>query len=372
MRILHIGKFYPPYFGGIEKVNYDIVEGLNIEGVQTDVLCSNHDKGNAFSEIPYKTYRSHTFKVIASTPLSCSLITTLREIQDNYDIIHVHLPNPMANLAIFLTQPRAKIILHWHSDIIKQKSLLILYSPLQSWLLKRADKIVITTPTYLEGSNTLKKYKNKISCIPIGVDSQELSIDWNTLNILKNKYQGNKIVFSLGRLVYYKGFEYLIDAARFLPNDIIILIAGIGELKEKLQEHISKHNLQDRVKLLGKIPFEELGAYYQLCDIFCLPSTERSEAFGVVQIEAMAFGKPVISTSIKGSGVDWVNLNNVSGIIVPPKDTNRLAEAIMELLTDEKKYQLLSIGAKKRYEEVFTKDKMVDSFKSLYLEILES
>ena len=101
MRILHIGKFYPPYFGGIEKVNYDIVEGLNIEGVQTDVLCSNHDKGNAFSEIPYKTYRSHTFKVIASTPLSCSLITTLREIQDNYDIIHVHLPNPMANIALY-------------------------------------------------------------------------------------------------------------------------------------------------------------------------------------------------------------------------------------------------------------------------------
>ena len=354
MRILHIGKFYPPYFGGIEKVNYDIVEGLNMNGVQTDVLCSNH------------------FKVIASTPLSCSLITTLRKIQDNYDIIHVHLPNPMANLAIFLTQPKAKIILHWHSDIIKQKSLLILYSPLQSWLLKRADKIVITTPTYLEESNTLKKYKNKITCIPIGIDSQELSIDRNTLNVLKNKYQGNKIVFSLGRLVYYKGFEYLIDAARFLPNDIIILIAGIGELKEKLQDQIFNHNLQNKVKLLGKIPFEELGAYYELCDIFCLPSTERSEAFGVVQIEAMAFEKPIISTSIKGSGVDWVNLNNISGIIVPPKNSKKLAEAITELLTNENKYQQLSIGAKKRYEDVFTKDKMVDSFKSLYLEILES
>ena len=335
-------------------------------------MCSNHNKGNAFSEIPYKTYRSHTFKVIASTPLSCSLITTLRKIQDNYDIIHVHLPNPMANLAIFLTQPKAKIILHWHSDIIKQKSLLILYSPLQSWLLKRADKIVITTPTYLEESNTLKKYKNKITCIPIGIDSQELSIDRNTLNVLKNKYQGNKIVFSLGRLVYYKGFEYLIDAARFLPNDIIILIAGIGELKEKLQDQIFNHNLQNKVKLLGKIPFEELGAYYELCDIFCLPSTERSEAFGVVQIEAMAFEKPIISTSIQGSGVDWVNLNDVSGIIVPPKDANKLAETIIELLTNEKKYQQLSVGAKKRYEEVFTKDKMVDSFKSLYLEILES
>lgn len=372
MKILHIGKFYPPYFGGIEKVNYDIVEGLNTKGIQTDVLCSNHIKGDTFSEISYKIYRTHTLKVIASTPLSFNLIKTLNKIQNNYDIIHVHLPNPMANLAVFLIRSKAKIILHWHSDIIKQKKLLKLYSPLQTWLLKRADKIVITTPTYLEGSDTLKKYENKIVCIPIGIDSKELFIDQNTLNSLKNKYKGYKIIFSLGRLVYYKGFEYLIETVKSLPNDIIILIAGIGELKEKLQEHISKHNLQDRVKLLGKIPFEELGAYYQLCDIFCLPSTERSEAFGVVQIEAMAFGKPVISTSIKGSGVDWVNLNNVSGIIVPPKDTNRLAEAIMELLTDEKKYQLLSIGAKKRYEEVFTKDKMVDSFKSLYLEILES
>lgn len=372
MRILHIGKFYPPYFGGIEKVNYDIVEGLNMNGVQTDVLCSNHTKGNIFTNNIYKIYRTHTLKVVASTPLSYSLIKTLKKIQDNYDIIHVHLPNPMANLAIFLTRPKAKIILHWHSDIIKQKKILKLYSSLQAWLLKRADKIVTTTPTYLEGSDALKKYKNKIVCIPIGIDSKELFIDQNTLNNLKNKYKGYKIIFSLGRLVYYKGFEYLIEAAKSLQNDIIILIAGIGELKEKLQEQISKHSLQDRVKLLGKIPFEDLGAYYQLCDIFCLPSTERSEAFGVVQIEAMAFGKPVISTNIQGSGVDWVNLDNVSGIIVPPKKTKELADAIVNLLNNSEKYKLLSEGAKKRYEEVFTKDKMIDSFKNLYLEILES
>lgn len=372
MKILHIGKFYPPYFGGIEKVNYDIVEGLNLKGIQTDVLCSNHTKGSAFSESSYKIYRTHTLKVVASTPLSYNLITTLKKIQDNYDIIHIHLPNPMANLAVFLTRPKAKIILHWHSDIIKQKKLLKLYSPLQSWLLKRADKIVITTPTYLKGSDTLKRYKDKIVCIPIGIDNKELFINQNSLNILKNKYAGYKIVFSLGRIVYYKGFEYLIEATRSLPANIIILIAGVGELKEKLQEQILNLNLQNRVKLLGKIPFEELGAYYQLCDIFCLPSTERSEAFGVVQIEAMAFSKPIISTSIQGSGVDWVNLNNISGIIVPPKNVNRLAEAITDLLTDKEKYYRLSEGAKKRYEEFFTKEKMVQEFKKLYLEILES
>jgi glycosyltransferase, family 1 len=371
MKILHIGKYYPPSFGGIEKVNYDIVEGLNAEGIQTDVLCSNHTKGNVFTNNIYKIYRVHTLKIIASTPLSYSFITTLKKIQNNYDIIHIHLPNPMANLAVFLTQPKTKIVLHWHSDIIKQRKLMILYKPLLDWLLRKASSIVVTTPTYVEGSSTLKKYTDKITCIPIGVDSKELTIKRRVFDNLKEIYKDKKIIFTLGRLVYYKGFEYLIEASKSLPDNIIILIAGIGELKDKLQEQIHTYNLEDKVKLLGRISFEELGAYYEFCDIFCLPSTERSEAFGVVQIEAMAFGKPIISTSIKGSGVDWVNLNNISGIIVPPKNANKLAEAIMKLLTDEKKYQQLSIGAKKRYEEVFTKDKMVDKFKNLYLEILK-
>lgn len=371
MKILHIGKYYPPSFGGIEKVNYDIVEGLNAEGIQTDVLCSNHTKGNVFTNNFYKIYRVHTLKVVASTPLSYSFVSTLKKIQNEYDIIHIHLPNPMANLAVFLTRPKAKIILHWHSDIIKQRKLMILYKPLLDWLLRKATSIVVTSPTYVEGSSTLKKYKDKITCIPIGVDGNELTIKRSVFDNLKEIYKDKKIIFTLGRLVYYKGFEYLIEASKSLPDDTIILIAGIGELKDKLQKQIHSYNLEDKVKLLGKIPFEELGAYYQLCDIFCLPSTERSEAFGVVQIEAMAFGKPVISTSIKGSGVDWVNLNNVSGIIVPPKDANKLAEAIIELLTDEKKYQQLSIGSRKRYEEVFTKEKMVEEFEKLYLKMVK-
>ena len=369
MKILHIGKFYPPCFGGIEKVNYDIVEGLNAGGIQTDVLCSNHTKGNVFTNNIYKIYRVHTLKVIASTPLSYSFITTLKKVQDEYDIIHIHLPNPMANLAVFLTQPKAKIVLHWHSDIIKQRKLMILYKPLLHWLLKKSTSIVVTSPTYVEGSSILKKYRDKITCIPIGIDSKELTIKRDVLDKLKETYKDKKIVFSLGRLVYYKGFEYLIEASKSLPNDTIILIAGIGELKDKLQEQISANKLEHKVKLLGRISFEKLGAYYELCNIFCFPSTERSEAFGVVQIEAMSFGKPVISTSIKGSGVDWVNLDNVSGIIVPPKEANKLAEAITELLVDKEKYKRLSEGAKKRYEEIFTKDKMVEEFKKLYLEI---
>lgn len=371
MKILQIGKFYPPCFGGIEKVNYDIVEGLNIRGVQTDVLCFNHNKGDEFAEDTYKIYRVHTLKVVASTPISYTFITTLKKIQGEYDIIHIHLPNPMANLAVFLTRPKAKIILHWHSDIIKQQKLMLLYKPLLLWLLGKATCIVVTSPTYVEGSSILKEYRDKIACIPIGIDSKELIIKKSVLDRLKETYKNKKIVFALGRLVYYKGFEYLIEASKSLPNDTIILIAGIGELKDKLQEQICVNKLEHKVELLGRISFEELGAYYELCDIFCLPSTERSEAFGVVQIEAMAFGKPIISTSIQGSGVDWVNLDNVSGVIVPPKKTKELADAIINLLNDNKKYERLSEGAKKRYKEEFTKDKMVEKFENLYLEILK-
>ncbi len=326
MKILHIGKFYPPYFGGIEKVNYDLVEGLNSQGIVTDVLCSNHTRTTEITENLYKIYRASTFKVVASTPISPKLISILKKIKDKYDIIHVHLPNPMANLALFLTRPKAKIILHWHSDIIKQKFILKFYSPLQKWLLQRADSVVITTPTYLEGSKTLQNYHQKVTYIPIGIDYKEFPINQTFLEHLKRENQHKKVILSLGRLVYYKGFEYLIESAKYLPKNFLILIIGEGHLQEKLQHKINEKQLQHKVKLLGKVPFNELGAYYQLCDIFCMPSTERSEAFGVVQIEAMAFEKPIVSTNIKGSGVAWVNKDNISGKIVEPKNPKTLAD----------------------------------------------
>ncbi|MFK8302436.1 glycosyltransferase [Capnocytophaga stomatis] len=371
MKVLHIGKFYPPYFGGIEKVNYDIVEGLSEQGVMVDVLCFNHKKGQEATSNKYKIYRANTLKVIASTPLSLNFIFLLKKIQYQYDIIHIHLPNPMANLAVYLTRPKAKIVLHWHSDIIKQKNILKIYKPLQNWLLKKANKIVITTPTYLEESEALLKYKDKTVCIPIGIDSNEIIIDQAYLRKMKDNYKGKRIVFALGRLIYYKGFKYLIDSAKYLPNNIVILIAGEGELEEKLQRQIEINHLKEKVKLIGKISRNQLGSYYALCDVFCLPSVERSEAFGVVQIEAMAFAKPIISTNIKGSGVNWVNQNNISGITIQPKNVKALAESILSILSNEDKYEILAQGAKQRYVELFTKDKMIEKIKNLYIKITE-
>lgn len=370
MKVLHIGKFYPPYFGGIEKVNFDIVEGVNCNKIKVDVLCSNHERNKNFElDRNYKIFRVNTFKVLASTPISPRLPFVLKKIQDNYDIIHIHLPNPLANLAVFLTKPKSKIILHWHSDIVKQKFLLKFYAPLQNWLLNRADKIVSTSPFYIQGSKYLQKFKAKTVSIPLGVDIEELKFSDIEVNFIKKKYESKKIVFALGRLIYYKGFEYLIDAAKIIDENIIILIGGVGKLEKELKQKIVDNDLQEKVVLIGKIAFHKLGSYYKACDLFCLPSIEKSEAFGVVQIEAMAFGKPIVSTNIKGSGVSWVNKNDVSGKIVNPKDAKDLGTAINLILSDHKTYDKYSKNSFSRFNELFTKKKMIDNFSNLYKQI---
>ena len=367
MKILQLGKYYPPHIGGIEMVMYQITEGLNKRGIHCDVLCSN-DK-NKYEEIVinnYKVFKTKSYGKFASTSITPQMIFKLREIIDNYDIIHIHFPDPMANLALMLSEHKnKKVILHWHSDIIKQKNLLKLYLPFQNWLLKRADKIIATTPKYIEESPYLSKYKNKCIAVPIGIDKNRLKVNMELVNELKNKYN-KKIVFSLGRLAYYKGFEYLIKAARYLSDDYIILIGGEGELKEELSELIKKEKLEKKVKLIGKIKDEDLGSYYYASDLFVLPSIEKTEAFGIVQIEAMSFGKPIIATKIKGSGVDWVNEHGVSGLNVEPKNPKAIADAILLLTKDEMTYKSFSKNAKERFEKLFTLDKMIDNILNVY------
>ncbi|WP_297766479.1 glycosyltransferase [uncultured Muriicola sp.] len=368
MKVLHIGKYYPPYFGGTEKVTFDLVEGLNNTNFNVDVLCSNHENnGNHFTEGLYSIYRVKTIGEVASTSISVGFSSLLKKIQNEYDLIHVHLPNPLANLAIFLTRPKCKIIIHWHLDIINRPILLKLYSPLQDWLLNRSDKIVATSQNYIDGSKYLQKHKNKTNYIPLGIDITDLEVDDAVVARIKKRFMNKKIVFGLGRLINYKGFEYLIEAAKDFDEDIVTIVGGVGKLERELKQRINNNNLQDKVVLLGKIPFNELGAYYRACDLFCLPSITKNEAFGLVQIEAMAFGKPIVSTNIDGSGVPWVNKNNVTGKVVSPKNSKEIAIAINSILSNEQTIKRYSQNCIKRYNELFTKDKMILEFTKLYL-----
>ena len=232
--------------------------------------------------------------------ISPGMISTLRKICREYDIIHVHHPDPMACLALLCSGYKGRVLLHWHSDIQKQKMLLRLYRPLQDWLLRRAEIVVGTSPVYLAESPYLKKVQDKTVCLPIGVEPMRPAE--KEVEAIQKKYRGKKIVFSLGRLVHYKGYRFLVEAARYLDGSYIILIGGTGVLKEELQAEIETLGLQKRVELLGRVSDEELPAYYGACKVFCLSSVQKTEAFGIVQIEAMSCGKPVVATDIPGSG----------------------------------------------------------------------
>ncbi len=365
MRILHIGKYYPPHFGGIEKVNFDLVEDLNKNQISTDVLCFNDTSKNLFEESEYRIYRASTLIKLNSAPVSFELPRILRKIHPNYDIIHLHLPNPMAAIALQSVCFKGKLVLHWHSDIIKQVFLKKLYRPFEKALLKRADRIIVTSPPYLEGSKELADFKSKCTVIPIGIDHHKHA-DETLLKSLKETYQNKKVIFSLGRLIYYKGFEYLIDAAKELPDNYQVLIGGKGDLYQKLEQQIQRNKLENKVKLVGNIPADEISAYFELCDIYCMPSCERSEAFGIVQIEAMSFGKPIISTDIPFSGVSWINQHGQTGLIVPPKDVKSLADALKTLLSNDIKLTKYGIQARERYLNEFTVNKMCQKTLALY------
>lgn len=364
IRILQLGKFFPPDLGGMESVIYDITLGLNERKIACDVLCSN-------SKLAYreeilscgaKIMRCASFGKVASTAIAPQMIFKLRKIIANYDIIHIHLPDPMANLALFCANHKGKkIIIHWHSDIIKQKFLLKLYAPLQNWLLKRVDSIIATTQQYADFSPTLKPFGDKIVAIPIGIDSL-----FESPKIAESR-QNKKTIFALGRLVKYKGFEYLVESMRYLP-DFTLYIAGSGAELANLKAQIKAlsavdSSLKNRIFLLGKVDERTKIAHLSNDSIFVLPSITRNEAFGVVQLEAMSAKMPVIATDIKGSGVSFVNLHNESGLIVPPRDAKAIAEAILRVMVD---YTRFSEGAQRRYLAHFTKDKMIDKIIDLY------
>jgi len=372
MKILQLGKYYPPDIGGIETVMYDITECLNKSNITCDVLCSNST--NIYKEDiinGYKIYRVATYGKFASTSIAPQMIFKLREIINNYDIIHIHFPDPLTNIALMLANHHnKKIVLHWHSDIIKQKYLLKLYLPFQSWLLKRSNSIIATTPKYIDESPYLQKYKEKCVAIPIGIDKNNLQFDTTKVNKIRSKYKNKKIIFSLGRLTYYKGFEYLIKSAEYLDDNYIILIGGSGELKYDLEVLIKINKLENKVILLGRIEEEELGNYYKACDIFCLSSIEKSEAFGIVQIEAMSFSKPIVATNIKGSGVDWVNEHNISGINVSPKNSKELANAFIHICKDKQIYEQFCINANERFNTLFLRQSMNSKILNLYKSLL--
>ncbi len=367
IKVLQVTKYYPPQFGGIESATFDVTEGLNRSGEHCDVLCSSPSLKTTIETVNgYKIYRMGSWMTLSATSIAPSLIMQLKKLKKNYDIIHVHFPNPMAALALYLVRPECKVVIHWHSDIIKQRKMYVFYRYLERWALDRADAIIATSENYLSHSRPLCSYLHKTSVVPLGISTERFSCKQQDFERLQNEFAGKKVIFSLGRLVYYKGFEYLVRAAKHLNKDTVVIIGGTGELKGQLEELIKQEQLQDKVKLPGRISEDEVACYFKICDIFCLPSTQRSEAFGVVQLEAMYFGKPIIATNVPGSGVNWVNLHEITGINVPVRDSAALARAITKILDTPELQQSFSKNSYERFRKQFTREHMVGTLKEVY------
>ncbi len=368
MRVLQVSKFYKPVMGGIERVAWELAEGLGRIGVRSNVLCSNQQRDTVVEHQPsgYDVVRAGSLGMVLSTSVAPAMVAELRRLVGQHQLIHLHMPDPMAALALFLVRPRVPVVVHWHSDVIRQRKAMKLYAPLQTWLLRRADAIIATSDAYAASSEPLQAWRSKVSVIPIGISDDRRPADADAADVLRQRYGGRRIVFALGRMAYYKGFDVLIRAAAALPDDTVVLIGGDGEMLPQLREQVASEGLAHKVRLLGHVQDGELAAYFLACDVFCMSSTVRSEAYGVVLLEAMMMGKPIIATDIVGSGVPWVNQHGLTGFNVPVGQPVELARLLSRLLADDALRARMGQAARARYLREFDAALMTQHVVALY------
>jgi len=367
-KILHIPNYYPPHIGGIEDVCHSIVAAT--PQLEHNVLCFNDKKeteNDEFEGVP--VLRLGVWKKLASQSVSFAWTAFRKKIrQFNPDIIHFHTPNPLSSVYLLLSAiPRkTKLIVHWHSDIIEQTVLYFFYHPIEKILLKRADKIIITSPTYLSGSAPLLPWKEKVAVIPNPINIQKLQKqegDDEAIKKIKQQYGGKKIIFTFGRHVTYKGLEYLIESVPQISEDAVVLIAGTGPLTENLKESAKN---QSSVSFLGRLDDDTLRRYLYASDIFAFPSITRNEAFGVALAEAMYCGLPAVTFTIPASGVNWVSIDGETGLEAENRNCSALAEAFNRLLADEDLREKLGQGASKRAANYLTAEAIRGDLESLY------
>jgi len=363
MRILHFYKTsFPETMGGVEQVIHHLAENSPRFGIRSDVLSLTKNKSREKRYANYKVFQMHKDFEIASTGFSWQAIFKLKKILQSYDVIHYHYPWPFMDIVHFLLCIKTPSIVTYHSDIVKQQGLLKLYKPLQHWFLNRVDKIVPTSVAYVNSSQTLKHYKNKLHVIPLGINAKDFAKPSSkVLWYWKSKFNASFFLF-VGVLRYYKGLQYLIEAAK--TTKALIVIAGDGPLLKELQFQAKREKLKN-VIFLGAVSNEDKSALLQLCVGFVFPSHKRSEAFGIALLEAAMVGKPMISCEI-GTGTSFINQDTVTGFVVPPEDPKALSGAMNKLLQNSGLRQSMGKKAKARYRLIFTADRMVKSYVKLY------
>jgi rhamnosyl/mannosyltransferase len=303
--------------------------------------------------------RVGTWATVRSAPICPALPRLIR--RSGADVVHLHHPNPSAFLSYLTSSHRGGLVVTYHSDVVQQRLLNVIYEPIVRAVLKRADAIIISSGEYLDSSPMLARYRDRCEVIPMAIAPEQFATaDPDEVAGIRRRY-GDRIVLGVGRLVYYKGLEFLVRAMRDIRGHLVIV--GQGPMHDTLVEEIRASGVEDRVSLVGHVA--DTVPYYHAARVFALPSHLRSEAFGIVQLEAMASGLPVVNTRIP-SGVPGVSVDGVTGLTVPPADPTALARAIGELLDDPERARRLGDAGRRRVAELYSLDGMTARTLALY------
>lgn len=372
-RLLIVGKAYAPHIGGVEHIMQQVAEGMR-KWANVSVLTCRDTMGIAAKDCINRVniYRCGSLGTLRSCPISMSFLSTFRRKVMATDVVELHLPFPLADLACILSGYRGKVVVAWHSDIVRQKILRVAYQPVMHALLRRADVIITATQAHIDHSPALQPYREKCVVIPYGIDTK-LYDDTPYQPVLQRHLRvphAKKILF-VGRLVYYKGADVLLKAFAMLPQSPAceLFLIGEGEEKATLQQLADRFAITDSVHFLGRRLDPEVRAAFKDCDLFVLPSTANSEAFGLVQLEAMACGKPVINTALP-TGVPQVSLHGKTGLTVPVGDAEALCNAMTLLLEDDTLRNQYGETAKDRVKHTFALQTVLERRKSVLLDDL--
>jgi glycosyltransferase involved in cell wall biosynthesis len=364
MRVLQLGKFYDPFVGGMETVLKEICESL-VDDVQFQVLVANTRFRTEHEHRKVPVTRVASLGKLFSCSLAPSFPLWARKF--NPDLIHVHIPNPLAELSALMADRDIPVVAQFHSDVVRQRNLLKLYGPFLDAFYRRASCIVVPTPRHIEISTFVSKYRDKCRVVPFGVPVSRFELDNAGLEKADKLRDGLPAVLCVGRLVSYKGVEFLIRALKNVKARLWIV--GIGPLEDVLKKLAHETGIADRVEFLGHVSDRDLVTYYHACEVFVLPSITNAEMFGVVQLEAMACRKPVISTDLP-TGVSWVNQHGKTGYIVPPRNVEELAKGIRQLLGNRRLRQEMGDAGHARVEQHFTSTKMAEAMLQVYQEMV--
>jgi len=381
LRVTMVNKYYsPPHLGGVESVVRTLSEGLvEHAGSRVRALVSNEGRERVEETIGgVDVVRLPRQLAVSSAPVAAGLPGALRDETrrtgpigpEPPDIVNLHSPYPWGELSFLQASPDVPSVVLYHSDIVRQRRLLAVYRPFLERFLDRVDLIVTSSPNLVRNSPFLAPRAEKCRVVPFGLPARRLSATPAVLRRaaeLRAAHGGRNIVLFVGRLVYYKGVDVLVRAMAGVDADLVLI--GHGPLAGELRQLASSAGIATRVDFLDPQGDDELAAWYDAADVFCLPSVARSEAFGLVQIEAHAAGTPVVSTDLP-TGVPYANRDGVSGLVVPPGDAPALAAALSRLLDDDELRAGLGRQAQERALREFTVPRMVAHTLDVYAEAI--